>query len=108
MARIERGDPSVAMASYVMCMWLINHAAGLATLIAPQHCQSAHTALRAAGLEQSYGNLASILLRLGHPDRQTAMREELFKRMVFNILSDNTDHHATTASVSTFLTATMT
>ena len=37
MARIERGDPSVAMASYVMCMWLINHAHGLAELIAPQN-----------------------------------------------------------------------
>ncbi len=42
MARIERGDPSVAMASYVMCMWLINPAGGLADLIAPQHD---HTAL---------------------------------------------------------------
>ena len=51
------------------------------------HCPSAHTALRAAGLEQSY----SKLLRLGPPDRQTAMREELFKRMVFNIPIDNTD-----------------
>lgn len=36
MARIERGDPSVAMASYVMCLWLINPAAALADLIAPQ------------------------------------------------------------------------
>lgn len=35
MARIERGDPSVAMASYVMCMWLINQAEGLADLVAP-------------------------------------------------------------------------
>lgn len=35
MARIERGDPSVAMASYVMCLWLINPAVGLAELIAP-------------------------------------------------------------------------
>ena len=35
MARIERGDPSVAMASYVMCMWLINPANDLAGLIAP-------------------------------------------------------------------------
>lgn len=42
MARIERGDPSVAMASYVMCMWLINQAGGLADLIAPQND---HTAL---------------------------------------------------------------
>ena len=37
MARIERGDPSVAMASYVMCMWLVNQAQGLADLIAPQN-----------------------------------------------------------------------
>ncbi|QNP47875.1 helix-turn-helix transcriptional regulator [Diaphorobacter aerolatus] len=36
MARIERGDPSVAMASYVMCMWLINQAEGLADLVAPE------------------------------------------------------------------------
>lgn len=35
MARIERGDPSVAMASYVMCMWLINQAHGLADVVAP-------------------------------------------------------------------------
>lgn len=35
MVRIERGDPSVAMASYVMCIWLINPSAGLADLIAP-------------------------------------------------------------------------
>lgn len=36
MARIEQGDPSVAMASYVMCMWLINPGASLADVIAPQ------------------------------------------------------------------------
>jgi len=41
MARIERGDPSVSMASYVMCMWLINQAGGLADLIAPQHDHAA-------------------------------------------------------------------
>lgn len=64
------------------------------------HCQSAHTALRAAGLEQSYSNLATILLRLGNPDRQNAMREELFQRMVFNILMDNTDDHERNHSIS--------
>ena len=37
MARIEQGDPSVTMASYVMCMWLINPGASLADLIAPQN-----------------------------------------------------------------------
>jgi DNA-binding XRE family transcriptional regulator len=36
MARLERGDPSVAMATYVMCMWLIKPSVGLADLIAPQ------------------------------------------------------------------------
>ena len=39
MARIEKGDPSVAMASYVMCMWLINPACSLADVIAPQNDQ---------------------------------------------------------------------
>nr|WP_315480224.1 type II toxin-antitoxin system HipA family toxin [uncultured Rhodoferax sp.] len=57
------------------------------------HCLSAHTVLRAARLPESYSALATVLLRLGHPDRQAAMREELFKRMVFNILMDNTDDH---------------
>lgn len=57
------------------------------------HCLSAKTALAAAGLAESYGALATVLLRLAHPDRQRDLREELFKRMVFNILMDNTDDH---------------
>ncbi len=57
------------------------------------HCISAKTALAAAGLSESYGALATVLLRLAHPDRQRDLREELFKRMVFNILMDNTDDH---------------
>lgn len=57
------------------------------------HCVSARTVLRAARLPESYSALATVLLRLAHPDRQAAMREELFKRMVFNILVDNTDDH---------------
>ncbi len=64
------------------------------------HCLSAKTALRAAGLQESYSALATILLRLGHPDRQVAMREELFKRMVFNILMDNTDDHERNHSIN--------
>ena len=63
------------------------------------HCQSARTLLRAARLPESYGALATVLLRLAHPDRQTAMREELFRRMVFNILMDNTDDHERNHSV---------
>ncbi len=57
------------------------------------HCLSAKTVLRAARLSESYSALATVLLRLGPPDLQGAMREELFKRMVFNILVDNTDDH---------------
>jgi len=57
------------------------------------HCISARTALAAAGLAESYGALATVLLRQAHPDRQKAQREELFRRMVFNILMDNTDDH---------------
>ena len=57
------------------------------------HCISAKTALAAAGLTESYGALATVLLRQAHPERQKAQREELFRRMVFNILMDNTDDH---------------
>lgn len=57
------------------------------------HCLSAKTALAAAGLTESYGALATVLLRQAHPDRQKTQREELFRRMVFNILMDNTDDH---------------
>ena len=63
------------------------------------HCQSASTLLRAAGQDQSYAALAGVLLRIAHPDKQIAMREELFKRMVFNILMDNTDDHERNHSV---------
>ena len=63
------------------------------------HCLSARTVLRAARLGESYSALATVLLRLGHPDRQGALREELFKRMVFNILMDNTDDHERNHSV---------
>lgn len=41
MARIERGDPSVAMASYVMCLWLIRPSMGLADLVAPENDHAA-------------------------------------------------------------------
>ena len=63
------------------------------------HCLSAKTVLRATRLSESYGALATVLRRLGHPDRQDVMREELFKRMVFNILVDNTDDHERNQSV---------
>lgn len=37
----SRGDPSVAMASYVMCMWLIQPDHGLADLISPPNDRAA-------------------------------------------------------------------
>jgi serine/threonine-protein kinase HipA len=59
------------------------------------HCISAGTALRAAGERIGYPELAQLLRRRGVTERDvhvTHMRE-LFRRMVFNILIDNTDDH---------------
>ena len=50
-------------------------------------------ALKAAGVELSYPNLAQLLRRRGDVDTHRAQMHELFRRMVFNILIDNTDDH---------------
>jgi serine/threonine-protein kinase HipA len=57
------------------------------------HAVSAHVALRAAGEAMGYPELAQLIRRLGHPDQVRVQQHELFKRMVFNILVDNTDDH---------------
>lgn len=64
------------------------------------HCISAGTALRAqtvAGQEPVFGypQLAQLLRRVGvtEQDRYLQDMRELFRRMVFNILIDNTDDH---------------
>ncbi len=57
------------------------------------HALSAHVALRAAGLELGYPELALLLRRRAEADQFEAQGEELFRRMVFNILVDNTDDH---------------
>ena len=57
------------------------------------HVQSAHVALRAAGEAMGYPELAQLIRRLGHPDHVRAQQHELFRRMVFNLLIDNTDDH---------------
>jgi serine/threonine-protein kinase HipA len=57
------------------------------------HVQSAHVALRAAGEAMGYPELAQLIRRLGRPDQVRAGQQELFRRMVFNILIDNTDDH---------------
>jgi len=64
------------------------------------HSMSAGTAIRAATAsgaepEQGYPELARILRRVGITQNDTNLRDarELFRRMVFNILVDNTDDH---------------
>jgi serine/threonine-protein kinase HipA len=60
------------------------------------HSLSAGVALRAAGERFGYPELAQLLRRRGVTtrDRHMSQMRELFRRMVFNILIDNTDDHA--------------
>lgn len=60
-----------------------------------RHALSARVALRAAGEEMGYPELAQLLRRRGVADaaQRQAQMQELFRRMVFNILIDNTDDH---------------
>lgn len=62
---------------------------------ARRHCLSAAVALRAAGDEYGYPELAQLLRRKGTVQENRYLRDmrELFRRMVFNILIDNTDDH---------------
>ncbi|MEO8297394.1 MAG: HipA domain-containing protein [Burkholderiales bacterium] len=59
------------------------------------HALSANVALRAAGVEMSYPELAQLLRRRGPTagHRNRLQMRELFRRLVFNILMDNTDDH---------------
>jgi serine/threonine-protein kinase HipA len=59
------------------------------------HSLTAHVALRAAGERFGYPELAQLLRRRGvvESDAYLVHMRELFRRMVFNILIDNTDDH---------------
>lgn len=57
------------------------------------HVISANVALKAAGEELGYPELSQLLRRLGESAHVKAQQAELFRRMVFNILIDNTDDH---------------
>lgn len=57
------------------------------------HVISANTVLRANGLSMGYPELAQSLRRIGRAQAVRGHQKELFKRMVFNILMDNTDDH---------------
>lgn len=60
-----------------------------------RHALSANVALKAAGEGIGYPELAQLLRRRGvvDGDVNVAQMRELFRRMVFNILLDNTDDH---------------
>lgn len=60
-----------------------------------KHALSAHVALRAAGEQMGYPELAQLLRRRGNSanNLRTHQMRELFRRLVFNILIDNTDDH---------------
>lgn len=60
-----------------------------------RHALSARVALQAAGEPMGYPELAQLLRRKGvaQGGRHLAQMRELFRRMVFNILLDNTDDH---------------
>lgn len=57
------------------------------------HALSANVALKAAGEQIGYPELAQLLRRRGATATSVAHMHELFRRMVFNILIDNTDDH---------------
>jgi len=59
------------------------------------HALSANVALKAAGVEASYPNLAQLLRRRGETAGGLSRQQmrELFRRLIFNILIDNTDDH---------------
>jgi serine/threonine-protein kinase HipA len=59
------------------------------------HAISANVALKAAGADLSYPSLAQLLRRRGADEngRNRLQMRELFRRLVFNILIDNTDDH---------------
>jgi serine/threonine-protein kinase HipA len=59
------------------------------------HALSANVALKAAGEALGYPELAQLLRRRGvaAAGQHTEQMRELFRRMVFNILMDNTDDH---------------
>lgn len=57
------------------------------------HAISAHVALRAAGEAMGYPEFAQLLRRMLPAADIVAWQAQLFRRMVFNILIDNTDDH---------------
>lgn len=57
------------------------------------HAMSANVALRAAGEELGYPQLSQLLRRIAPAAEIAQQQQQLFRRMAFNILIDNTDDH---------------
>lgn len=57
------------------------------------HALTANVALKATGQGMGYPELAQLLRRKGESEHAADDMRELFRRMVFNILIDNTDDH---------------
>lgn len=57
------------------------------------HAVSSNVALKAAGEDLSYVSLAQLLRRVAPVTAIAGQQAQLFRRMVFNILIDNTDDH---------------
>ena len=57
------------------------------------HVISANTVLRSAGMAMGYPELAQSMRKIARAEAIRGQQKELFRRMVFNILMDNTDDH---------------
>lgn len=57
------------------------------------HVMSAYVALRAAHEEYGYPELSQLFRRMCRPEEIRYQQAQLFRRMIFNILMDNTDDH---------------
>jgi serine/threonine-protein kinase HipA len=57
------------------------------------HVISANTVLRSTGMSMGYPELAQSVRRIARAQAIRGHQKELFRRMVFNILMDNTDDH---------------
>ena len=95
MARIERGDPSVAMASYVMCMWLVNPAMAVADVIAPQND---HAALEREVVKARKKSVKA-KKQSSHDVRVASAEQEIRSSRAVNIISSAQESRAHPAQI---------
>ncbi|NIF85105.1 helix-turn-helix domain-containing protein [Comamonas sp. Tr-654] len=82
MARIERGDPSVAMATYVSCLWQLNPALDLTRLLSPAATRAKMPALapvyraEAPGLDRKRDAMPKKAKPVAEPALETVNHDE--------------------------------